>query len=110
MRVLLISLLVACSASDSDETSGSEQTGGSEETGATSFTESTGGTGTSGAGSTGSTSGATSTGALHGSAPEVAVSAPEFSATNMDGSGRDRSDLLGGPSVLWFYPWAGTPG
>ena len=36
--------------------------------------------------------------------------APEFVATNRDGSARSRSDLIGHPTVIWFYPAAGTSG
>ncbi len=34
----------------------------------------------------------------------------DFSAVNHAGEPRDRSHLLGHPSVLWFYPMADTPG
>ncbi len=36
--------------------------------------------------------------------------APEFVATNRDGSARSRPDLVGHPTVIWFYPAAGTSG
>lgn len=59
---------------------------------------------TDGGGSDGGVSG------LVGSAPAKAIPAPEFVATNRDGSGRSREDLLGHPTVIWFYPAASTAG
>ena len=47
---------------------------------------------------------------LYGSVPDEALAAPEFSATHHDGSARSREDLLGHPTVMWFYPAAGTYG
>lgn len=47
---------------------------------------------------------------LYGHAPAVAVPAPVFTATNRDGTPRGRDALLGHPTVIWFYPAAGTPG
>ncbi|MFT7521623.1 MAG: cytochrome oxidase Cu insertion factor (SCO1/SenC/PrrC family) [Kiritimatiellia bacterium] len=35
---------------------------------------------------------------------------PVFSAVNSDGQARDRDHLLGHPTVVWFFPVAGTPG
>ena len=43
-------------------------------------------------------------------APEEALSPPEFAATNYDGAARDAEDLLGHPTVMWFYPAAATAG
>ncbi len=57
----------------------------------------------------GGTDGGLATG-LIGSAPAKAIPAPEFVATNRDGSGRSREDLLGHPTVIWFYPAASTAG
>jgi hypothetical protein len=47
---------------------------------------------------------------LVGEAPPSPVALPEFSATNRDGDARTRAALVGGPTVLWFYPAAGTYG
>ena len=47
---------------------------------------------------------------LNGVIPGFALSAPAFAATNMDGTSRGRPDLIGHPTVLWFYPLAETPG
>ena len=47
---------------------------------------------------------------LNGTRPESELPAPDFSATNRDGAARDREDLLGGPTVMWFYPAATTAG
>jgi hypothetical protein len=35
---------------------------------------------------------------------------PVFEAVNYDGALRTRADLIGHPTVLWFFPWSGTPG
>jgi hypothetical protein len=47
---------------------------------------------------------------LHGARPSAPVAVPDFRALNSDGAPRDRTALLGHPTVLWFYPMAGTPG
>ncbi len=49
---------------------------------------------------------------LNGLPPAVALPAPEFVAvTNRDGNARTRAHLTDGhPTVLWFYPAAGTAG
>jgi hypothetical protein len=47
---------------------------------------------------------------LNGVPPEAPVPAPEFAATNLDGSARSRADLLGHPTVMWFYPAAASAG
>ena len=46
----------------------------------------------------------------HGSVPSEFLEAPEFVATNRDGTSRGRDDLVGDPTVMWFYPAAGTSG
>jgi cytochrome oxidase Cu insertion factor (SCO1/SenC/PrrC family) len=48
--------------------------------------------------------------ALHGTVPSKALAAPTFTATNRDGTTRDRAALLGHPTVMWFYPQAATSG
>jgi len=47
---------------------------------------------------------------LNGTVPAEAIAAPEFVATNLDGTSRSRPDLIGHPTVLWFYPKAATGG
>jgi len=47
---------------------------------------------------------------LHGSVPAKALAAPEFAALNRDGAPRSREDLLGHPTVIWFYPLAASSG
>ena len=47
---------------------------------------------------------------LVGTEPAEALEAPDFTALNFDGSSRSRDDLMGSPTVLWFYPIANTPG
>jgi len=46
---------------------------------------------------------------LHGTAPAQALAVPTFEAINSDGSARSTPDLLGHPTVMWFFPYAGTP-
>jgi hypothetical protein len=45
---------------------------------------------------------------LYGEVPDEAVPLPEFAALNRDGGARSREDLLGHPTVMWFYPAAFT--
>lgn len=47
---------------------------------------------------------------LTGTIPDEALAAPEFAATNRDGTARGQADLIGHPTVIWFYPLANTPG
>lgn len=47
---------------------------------------------------------------LNGSKPAENLPAPEFAATNRDGTPRARPDLIGHPTVVWFYPAAMTSG
>lgn len=47
---------------------------------------------------------------LHGSAPAENLPAPEFVAVNRDGTARGQPDLIGHPTVVWFYPAAMTSG
>ena len=47
---------------------------------------------------------------LHGEAPAENLPLPEFSATAMNGQPRSQPDLLGHPTVIWFYPAANTSG
>lgn len=47
---------------------------------------------------------------LYGTPPSEPRPAPEFEALNRDGTPRGRDDLLGHPTVLWFFPAAGTYG
>ena len=47
---------------------------------------------------------------LNGTVPDEVLPAPEFAATNRDGGARAREDLMGHPTVMWFYPAAATAG
>ena len=47
---------------------------------------------------------------LFGTAPTQPVPAPEFLAYSHEGEPRTREDLMGHPTVLWFFPFADTPG
>lgn len=48
--------------------------------------------------------------ALHGQPPAATTHLPDFRATNRDGQARTRDDLIGTPTVVWFYPSAATSG
>lgn len=50
------------------------------------------------------------TGETYGQAPSAPVVVPDFTATAHDGELRTRADLLGKPTVMWFYPAAATFG
>ncbi len=73
-----------------------------------------GGADTSSGGSeTSETDGAPDTGPfeLHGTVPAVALAAIDFTdVVNQDVELRSKADLLGHPTVMWFYPAAGTGG
>lgn len=47
---------------------------------------------------------------LNGSIPVAALAPPTFLAENYDGGTRTEADLIGKPTVMWFFPFAGTPG
>jgi hypothetical protein len=48
--------------------------------------------------------------ALNGTVPPQALPAPYFTARNRDDTPRARPDLIGHPTVIWFYPKANTSG
>ena len=120
--LLLASALVAGCSSKADGTGGAEDSsaagtdgvdGSDGSDGADGSDGSDGSDGTDGTdGSDGSDGADGSDGgsATNGTPPDRAVPAPDFVATNRDGTGRDREDLLGHPTVIWFYPAAGTAG
>ena len=47
---------------------------------------------------------------LIGTLPSEVLPPPSFFATNYDGQARNQSHLIGQPTVIWFYPAAGTYG
>lgn len=53
--------------------------------------------------------GAIGLGASHGKEADGST-LPEFTVLDHEGQPRTRADLLGSPTVLWFYPAADTPG
>ena len=103
MRGFLLSmaaLLVSCTGTSpgTDKSSGGEGTDTDEGTG-------------SGGGQTDTSGWSLDTGASYnGCFPDASIPVPEFRAINRDGAARDREELLGHPSVMWFFPAAGTPG
>ena len=46
----------------------------------------------------------------NGTIPPNSIPAPEFTDTDMDGTPRTRVDLIGHPTVIWFYPAATSSG
>ena len=46
---------------------------------------------------------------LNGTEPSTVLALPTFTATNHDGQTRNQNNLIGNPTVLWFFPFAGTP-
>ena len=49
-------------------------------------------------------------GVLFGERPSSPLSVPSFMAQNYDGAQRGQADLIGQPTVVWFFPFEGTPG
>lgn len=47
---------------------------------------------------------------LHGVPPATPVPPPTFAARNLDGAPRAQPDLVGHPTIVWFYPAATTAG
>ena len=47
---------------------------------------------------------------LNGTLPSANLEPPEFVALNRDGAERTEANLIGQPTVLWFYPLANSPG
>ena len=45
-----------------------------------------------------------------GTAPTSDLPVPEFTAHNYDSEVRNKENLIGQPTVLWFFPAAGTYG
>lgn len=86
--------LSACSKDDGDDTGGDDGTSAD---------------GTDGTSADG-TDGTDGTASLNGTPPDEPISLPSFAATNRDGTARRRDDLLGHPTVMWFYPLAASAG
>lgn len=105
--LLALALALGCAASTDDSAPGADGADGTSD-GADGATD-----GADGAsdGTDGTADGADGTGAaLNGDVPDAPVAAPEFTAANRDGSSRSREDLLGQPTVMWFYPLAASAG
>jgi len=118
----LVALLgLGCSSSkDGTDSSGSDATtdGGSGDDGGSGSGDDTsgddGGSGDDGSGDSGGDSGGDDGSidwdSLNGDVPAAPVDVPEFAARNYDGGARSREDVLGHPTVMWFYPAAATSG
>lgn len=48
--------------------------------------------------------------ALVGKCADKNRTLPPFKALSHDGTPRSKKDLMGHPTVIWFFPVAGTPG
>jgi hypothetical protein len=46
---------------------------------------------------------------LNGTVPANAIDLPDFLATDSSGAPRTPDDLRGHSTVMWFFPFAGTP-
>ena len=55
-------------------------------------------------------SGVDTAASYYGTLPADSFPAPTFTVLNQDGETRTRDDLDGHPTVMWFYPAAGTSG
>lgn len=84
--MIIVPLLLACTDTDSAVVADTADTAGSTDTADTAVA------------------------GLNGTAPASDVPPPDFTATNMDGAARTQADLLGHPTVMWFYPAAATAG
>ena len=104
---------VADDSSNGGNESGSDETGGDETGG-----DETGGDETGGDETGGDETGGDETGGdelvlpsgLNGTVITPPLPPTAFSALNLDGTRRDMDDLMDGPTVMWFYPLAGSPG
>ena len=119
MHTLLFAMLSACqpatskgahdtvavdSGSDSGSDSGTDSVD-SADSGTDSGTDTSADTG-----ETGTTDTDTAPVVLNGEVPDVATALPTFSATNQDDEARGPSDVIGHPTVFWFYIAAATSG
>jgi len=93
---MLLSLLLAC-ANSSPADKAVADSGPADDTAADTDTP-------------GDTDGDTLPAGLNGTAPRAAISLPTFAARNQYGDARSEADVLGHPTIMWFYPAAGTYG
>ena len=109
MKWLLAALLVGCGATDE---ASSTTTPPSETTATTTVTDTTQATTTTTFAVTGTfVCSQTVPGSdLHGSYPPTELPVATFDATSHEGLARTSADLIGHPTVIWFYPKAGTAG
>lgn len=109
MRLVLMMALLAASggtvACDDDDGSSDGDADGDSDTDTDGDTD-----GDTDADTDGDTDTDTDTEALHGTQPDEALGAPDFTAWNSDGAERSKPDLIGHPTVVWFYPAAATGG
>jgi hypothetical protein len=102
---------MGCGPGDSAE----QTTSSTSQTTATGMTTTATGTPTTSTGTTDTTTPSTTnttidTTKLYGTAPDTVVPAPTFAVYNHESEVRTREDLMGHPTVFWFFPFADTPG
>lgn len=99
---------MGCGPGDSAE----QTTSSTSQTTATGTTTTATGTSTTSTGTTttSTTSTTIDTTKLYGTAPDEAFPAPKFTVYNHESEARTREDLIGHPTVMWFFPFADTPG
>ena len=100
---MFAALLFACTPLDLDSAGQVADSSGADTSSHDSATD-------SGSGDSADTSDSINTGDLHGTVPTESLPAPEFAAINRDGSARSKPDLVGHPTVIWFYPLANSSG
>jgi hypothetical protein len=98
MRITSLALLAACSGAPSESTGGTDSVPLWSQNGTDPTTDT-------------DTTTVPPDGDYHGTIPDSPLPPPTFAAvTNRDGSPRTPADLVGHPTVMWFYPAAGTGG
>ena len=108
----------AGSESGGTESTGGDETGGDDTGGDETGGDETGGDETGGDETSGDETSGDETGGdalvlpsgLNGTVIEPPLPPTSVSALNLDGTRRDMDDLVDGPTVMWFYPLAGSPG
>lgn len=106
----LAMMLSACQTKATGDSSGSN--GGEDSCASGDCSDDTSGDsngGDNGAGN-GGDNGADTSVTYNGTFPKNRFPAPTFSVLNQDGETRTQADLDGHPTVMWFYPAAGTAG
>jgi hypothetical protein len=111
LLVTALALLIGCGEPDDTSPDGLTLPEGHTGTTADTDTTDTDTTTTASTETADTATGTTTTPTLNGEVPAVALPVPTFTEVlAMDGTSRSSTDLVGQPTVLWFYPAAGTGG